>query len=192
MIRRLMRDLRQTPGNRRGALAAVAVLLTCAAMIAAPAHAAPDPGKSIKPHARPLDLPAFSLLADSGPAVTDASLAGRVTVLNIWATWCSPCLRELPSLDLLQQRLAGKVRVLAVSQDREGAAVAAPYLRRLGIRHLEALYDREATLTGAFRARVLPLTIILNKEGKELARFAGDLDWAAAPVVHLIEQFADR
>jgi len=156
------------------------------------ASRASDSGSPLKPHARALDLPAFRIFTASGQAVTDTSLAGRVTVLNVWATWCSPCLRELPSLDRLQQRLGAKVRVLAVSQDKEGAAVASVYLDRLGIRHLDVLYDREAVLTGAFRARVLPLTVILDKEGKEHARFAGDLDWTDAPVVRFIEQLADR
>lgn len=179
----------------RGALAAGAVLLAGMTMAAGPVQATDgtsDAGSPLKPHVRALDPPAFKVLTASGQTVTDASLAGRVTVLNLWATWCSPCLRELPSLDRLQEKLGGKARVLAVSQDKEGAAVASAYLQRLGIRHMEVAYDREAALTGAFRARVLPLTVILNREGKEIARYAGDLDWTDGSVLRFIERLADR
>jgi len=192
---RCMRDPGKMRGNRCGALATLAALLVSAVMAVLPAQAAngaSDPGSRIKPHASALDLPAFRVFTASGQAVSNSSLTGRITVLNIWATWCSPCLRELPSLDRLQEKLGGKVRVLAVSQDREGASVASPYLHRLGIRHLETLYDREATLTAAFRARVLPVTVILNQEGRELARVIGDLDWADASVVHFLGQLAGR
>lgn len=148
-------------------------------------------GAAIAPHIRPQVLPSFKVASRPGKVLASNDLRGRVTVLNIWATWCSPCLRELPTLDRLQQHLGDKVRVLAVSQDEAGEKVVGPYLTRLGASHVEVHYDTKGELASAFRARVLPVTVIIDKEGRERARYVGELDWSAAAAVRFVGQLAE-
>ena len=177
------------------ALAAVALAFSGALALSSGSgwaqRTAPSPAGSLTPHATPLALPAFRIASGQGRVLASSDMAGRVTVLNIWATWCGPCLRELPALDRLQQDLGDNVRVLAVSQDEAGDKAVRPYLARLGASPLEVHYDTKAELASSFRARVLPVTVVIDKNGRERARYVGELDWSAAAPVRFIRQLAD-
>lgn len=149
-------------------------------------------GGSLAAHVKPLALPAFKIVSPPDKVLSSSDLRGRVTVLNIWATWCGPCLRELASLDRLQQKLGDKVRVLAVSQDEAGERVVGPYISRMAASHLEVHYDTQGRLGSAFGTRVLPVTVIVDKEGRERARYVGELDWSAAAPTHFVSNLAEE
>ncbi|MEJ7777173.1 MAG: TlpA disulfide reductase family protein [Sphingomicrobium sp.] len=114
-----------------------------------------------------------------------ADVAGKPLLVNIWATWCVPCVKELPTLDALSRR-AGAPRVIAVSQDIAPRASVEAFLDRHKVTDLEAWHDPAMRLSGALGAEVLPTTIYYDARGRELWRYVGDLDWTGAEAARLL------
>lgn len=123
----------------------------------------------------------------SGKKVTLAAFRGKPVLLNLWATWCAPCVAEMPTLDTLAGRLDGKVAVLTVSQDLEGAAKVTPFFAKGGYRHLEPYLDKDAGLSIAYQAN-LPTTILIDSQGKEVWRMAGGMDWTSVTAGELVDE----
>lgn len=112
-----------------------------------------------------------------------ADYRGKVILLNLWATWCAPCLNEMPTLDRLKGEMASDdFDVLAVSVDRAGVEKSREFLDRTGAQHLELLVDAAMGLNFAFSAYQLPTTILLGRDGIEIGRMAGDTKWDAREV----------
>jgi thiol-disulfide isomerase/thioredoxin len=118
--------------------------------------------------------PAVAFAAPDGKQVTLASFRGKPLLVNLWATWCAPCIKELPSLDAA--RFDG-VRVLAISQDLDAAKVK-PFLDARGL-GLAPYVDTKLGLSTAYAAN-LPVTILYDAAGKEVWRRTGAYDWASA------------
>lgn len=123
----------------------------------------------------------------SGGRVTIADFAGRPVLLNLWATWCAPCVAEMPTLDALAARLGSKVQVLTVSQDLEGAAKVAPFFARGKFTALKPYLDRDANLSIAYQAN-LPTTILFDSRGREVWRMSGGMDWTGSKAAELIAE----
>jgi thiol-disulfide isomerase/thioredoxin len=105
---------------------------------------------------------------------------GKVLVVNFWATWCPPCVHELPTLDALQATMGGDdLQVIALSVDRGGARQAAEYLSRRGLAHLHPYGDRRSQFLQAVNpgSAKLPTTLIIDGQGREVARYIGMADW---------------
>ncbi|MGF1447294.1 MAG: TlpA disulfide reductase family protein [Pikeienuella sp.] len=117
---------------------------------------------------------------------------GKVVVLNFWATWCPPCLREMPSLDALSAAMAEHpVEVVAVSADFGGTERPRHWLDANGIEHLELYHDPQRALAKESGLIGLPVTLILDRQGRELARLVGDAHWDAAEAQALILRIAE-
>ena len=117
------------------------------------------------------------------------NLLGRGVILNFWASWCAPCVREMPQLDRLKQLVRDKnVEVLAVSQDRQGSAVVGRFLTVNKLYNLEPLVDRNGSLIRAVNARGLPTTIMFNPDGTELGRVTGVAEWDSPDAVAFIRK----
>lgn len=114
---------------------------------------------------------------------------GGVIVLNLWATWCAPCIEEMPTLGGLAQRFEGRgVDVVAVSVDSASArAEAQAALARLSGGRLDFWIDPSRGILFDVRARGMPVTIIYDRERQEVARFTGGADWAGDDAAALIE-----
>lgn len=129
--------------------------------------------------AEPCVLPSGVVFMDGAerPASLD-DFAGKTVVLNLWATWCPPCLREMPSLDRLQAAMGGEdFVVVALNQDRGGAGVARAWLENQGLERLDVYADPRGMVPRAIAASGLPTTIILDPQGRELARLVGEAEW---------------
>ncbi|MBB4264706.1 TlpA disulfide reductase family protein [Roseospira visakhapatnamensis] len=114
----------------------------------------------------------------AGRAVSLADFRGQVVVLNLWATWCGPCLREMPALDRLQAALGGEgVAVVAVSTDRASVSDLRTFFRSQRLRHLPLYHDRAGDLARALALDGLPTTHILDRDGRLLATHKGYLAW---------------
>jgi thiol-disulfide isomerase/thioredoxin len=120
--------------------------------------------------------PAFSFQDADGKTVTLAAFRGKPVVVNLWATWCAPCIKELPTLDTLATREAGRIAVVALSQDARAEKVA-PFFAARGFRTLKAYTDGKMAWVPGVTAN-LPTTIVYDSAGKEAFRTLGDLDWA--------------
>ncbi|MEM8934979.1 MAG: TlpA disulfide reductase family protein [Pseudomonadota bacterium] len=142
---------------------------------------------ALPPRKAPPDV--FAL---NGEPVSLANFRGQMVVLNFWATWCAPCLKELPSLDALQERLGGRgVAVVAVAADPAGPEAARAMFDRLNIANLELYTDETLSFASAVGAvDVLPVTVLYDAYGREIGRLIGDADWASDEAVRLVRSAA--
>jgi len=103
---------------------------------------------------------------------------GRGLVVNLWATWCPPCVAEMPALDRLAEAVAAEgIEVLALSSDRGGRAVVEAFYGRVGIRRLGVWLDPRGAAARGLGARALPTTVIVDRTGTERARLEGEAEW---------------
>jgi thiol-disulfide isomerase/thioredoxin len=141
----------------------------------------------------PRPLPAFAFTDAHGREHGVADFRGQVLVINLWATWCPPCVAEMPTLDRLQAMLAGiGVRVLALSQDRGGAPVVTRFYEQTGVRHLGIWLDPRGGAARTLGARGLPTTLVVTRDGREAMRLVGEAEWDAPEMVRLIRAIAGR
>ena len=132
----------------------------------------------------PAPLPPAALVDAGGVVHGLAEFAGAGLVINLWATWCVPCVAELPALAVLARRLKdSSIRVLALSSDRGGAAVVASYYRQHGIEGLAVWLDPTGEAARVWGARGIPTTIIVDRAGRERGRLEGAADWASEAAV---------
>ncbi len=136
------------------------------------------PLSAIVPARPPAALPAATFRTLDGAAVTLSSYAGRIVVLNFWATWCAPCVAELPELDRLAA--GGGLAVLAVSADNGGSAVVRPFAASHGIAHATLLLDQGSDAVHAFNVAGFPTTLIIGPDGKLRGTLEGPADWSGA------------
>jgi thiol-disulfide isomerase/thioredoxin len=140
--------------------------------------------------AAPEPAPQLSFTAQSGQAATLADFHGKVVLINLWATWCAPCIAEMPSLARLQARL-GKLAVLAVSQDRQGADVVAPFVAKLAVPGLAVYLDPKSSVGHAFGVEGLPTSILIDRDGRVVGRLEGPADWDSRAMVELLSGYID-
>ena len=109
---------------------------------------------------------------------------GKVVLLNIWATWCVPCRKEMPALDRLQQRLGGAdFEVVALSIDNGGPAVVQRFYDEIGVHALPIYVDPMSEVTTKLRTLGVPTTLLLDRDGRELWRKTGPAEWDAEDIV---------
>ena len=131
-------------------------------------------------------LPAMQFAGPAGETLDLAAQDGPV-LINLWATWCVPCVVEMPQLDALAATLEGEVRVITVSQDIRGAEVVVPFFAKAGLQRLEPWLDPQAELSAQFTPEgVLPLTILFDARGWEVLRVTGGYDWGTPQAAALI------
>ncbi len=137
---------------------------------------------------KPLDLPPFTFADADGKPKSLADFSGKIVLLNIWATWCVPCRDEMPALDRLETKLGGKdFAVVAVNIDRGGSGKAAAFLKETGATHLALYTDPTGKLFATLKAVGMPTTLIIGRDGKEIARLIGPADWASPEAIKVIE-----
>ena len=143
-------------------------------------------------HDQPQPVPDIEVVGESG-GTTIGDFGGSVIVLNFWATWCAPCIKEMPSLDRLQQSFDPEdVRVLAVATGRNSVPKVERFLEENDIRTLQILYDRRTKLSGAMSVISIPVTVLIDRNGFEVARFIGDTEWDSEEAIRVIEVLAQR
>ncbi len=119
-----------------------------------------------------------------------ADFAGQGLVINLWATWCVPCVAEMPALQAMARALAGdRVAVLALSSDRGGAPVVRKFYAEHGIDALPVWLDPKGMAARAWGARGLPTTLIIDRTGREVARVEGAVDWASGATLERLRAF---
>lgn len=136
-------------------------------------------------------MPTENFTGPDGKRTTLAEEAGgKPFMVNLWATWCAPCIAELPALDKFAGDIAGKgVKVIAVSQDSEGAKQVDSFLASHKLANLKRYLDPETALGFAYGTS-LPTTVLYDKQGKEVARVVGALEWEGPEAQALIKEIA--
>lgn len=171
------------PGRRSALVLGVAAL-------ARPARAAGGGGmERLREGLRP--LPEFSFNTAEGVARSMADFRGRPALINLWATWCPPCVAEMPALDRTAAALAEEgFAVLPLSSDRGGAAQVQAFYTRTGVANLPVLLDPRGAAARALGARGLPTTIIVDRAGQEVARLEGEATWDSPAMLDRLRRLA--
>ena len=134
--------------------------------------------------------PPLSVQAKEGRAVPLTELGGKITLVNFWATWCGPCIREMPSLLRLHKTRGGKdFHVIALSQDLQGWPKVASFLKRHDLDGLPIFVDDKTAVARALKVKGLPTSILLGRDGRELGRLAGHAEWDSAEALALIDHY---
>jgi thiol-disulfide isomerase/thioredoxin len=140
----------------------------------------------------PLRLPALAFQDTTGKPLTLEHWRGRTVLLNLWATWCVPCRKEMPALDALEQRLGGPgFEVVAINIDTRDPDKPKTWLKEVGVRKLAYYADPTAStfqdLKAIGRAFGMPTTLLVDPQGCEIATIAGPAEWASGDAIKLIE-----
>jgi thiol-disulfide isomerase/thioredoxin len=174
------------PQMRRLAIAALAavvlgaslaaVYLTVLGPVSAPRQASAL--AKLKPAPRPAPVPAVAFADAAGRLHMLSEFKGRYVLLNLWATWCAPCVRELPALARLQGQVPpGRLTVVPVNVGRGNAAATAAFLKAHKADALPVYLDSNTAFLRAFRAYGLPLSVLIDPKGREIARAFGAVRW---------------
>jgi len=135
-------------------------------------------------HSAPLKLPQLSFEDGAGHRRTLAEFRGRYVLLNVWATWCVPCREEMPALARLQQKLGGpRFEVIALSVDSGGVEAVKRFFAEYHVDSLAVYTDRSLQVNSALRVVGVPTTVLVDREGREIARHVGPAQWDSTQTV---------
>lgn len=139
-------------------------------------------------HPEPKPLPDLAFQDGSGKPVKLSDWKGRVALVNLWATWCAPCRKEMPDLAKLQTELGSdQFEVVAISVDRKGAEASSAFLTETGAGNLKLYVEPTTKIVNDLQSAGLPATILIDREGREIGRLLGPADWASPEAVALVK-----
>jgi thiol-disulfide isomerase/thioredoxin len=151
-----------------------AIGLLSLALVCAAGNVVAGPPSVLRPWPASLATPAFAATDASGKQWTLADLRGKVVILNFWATWCSPCVEEVPALDTLANERAGQLVVLGINYKE--ASWTVDKFAQAHAAHYPLLLDKSGELFKRWTTGVMPTTILLGRDGKPRWRMMGPLD----------------
>jgi len=155
------------------------------------ATAADEHGALVAPPQEAAPPMTSAIVDETGAELSMADLGGRTVLVNFWATWCAPCVAELPALSRAAAALAEDgIVVLLVSIDRGGAAKAMPFLERLGVTGVRLGFDPKARLSREAGVRGLPTSLVLTSSQDTAWRFVGPFEWDSEEMLALIRDLA--
>jgi peroxiredoxin len=181
-----------------GVLALVALTVSAtgfSSTLQAAASSPPIDGPMIKFVASdpPVPVPETPFISAEGETIKLADYKGRLVLLNFWATWCTPCIRELHSIERLSTSVKDpKFKVVLVSIDRGGAKTHKPFLEKLGITALSSGSDSRAALLRALKGPGIPISLLINPDGQIVGRLIGDAQWDSPAAKALIQYYLDQ
>jgi peroxiredoxin len=144
------------------------------------------------PMGQGIPAPDFTFPGPNGERISLSDHRGKVVLVNVWATWCPPCVEEMPSIEKLYKKFKGeKFEILAVSIDAEGAKAVAPFMKKHRLT-FPALLDPEGTIKTAYRVTGVPESFIIDKGGILVGKIIGARDWAAPEVFKLFRDLIQR
>ena len=179
-----------------GSLMIAGLVALAAVPVSAPAAAGPEltghmQNFTLAPAAR--NRSAVQWKDANGKAVGLGDYKGKVVLLNFWATWCAPCIRELPSLDRLQATLGGDdFQVVALNINREGKRKAKRMMRRLKLKNLSLNLDREVKVAKTLGVLNMPTTFLFDRQGREIGKMEGGAEWDENESIALMKYFIDN
>ncbi len=137
--------------------------------------------------------PSIPILDAKGSTLHLSDFRGKVVLLNFWATWCAPCVREMPSLDRLQAEMGSdNFMVLALSIDREGLEVVTPFFNQLGLKSLAVFLDPKGAMSSSFRVRGLPTSYVIDHRGRIAGKLEGPAEWDTDEAKTLMRYYIER
>jgi thiol-disulfide isomerase/thioredoxin len=138
-------------------------------------------------HPEPKPLPDVAFADGAGKPLKLSDWKGRVVLINLWATWCAPCRKEMPDLAKLQKELGSdQFEVVAISVDRKGSEASSAFLTETGADALKLYVEPTTRIVGELQSAGLPATILVDRQGREIGRLLGPAHWAAPEAFALV------
>jgi thiol-disulfide isomerase/thioredoxin len=164
---------------RSGAAAVLALLLVLPVVGSAAQTdtAGETPLGEFTPASPPQPAPAVSFVDMAGNKLGLSDFAGKIVLVDLWATWCAPCRKEMPSLERLQTRFGDRITILAISEDRGGSKTVAPFVAELGLKAVKTYLDPTSAVGQAFKVDGLPTSFLIDRQGRVLGRVEGEAEW---------------
>ena len=151
---------------------------------------AQEPPKNFVFVGKPTPILEITFDDTEGQARKLADFKGKVLLVNIWATWCGPCRKEMPALDRLQARLGGPdFEVIPVSIDRGGMEAIRKFYGEIGVRNLAMYVDTVGQVLRQVRALGLPTTLLIDRSGQEIGRVIGPVEWDTPEIAEFLSSF---
>lgn len=144
------------------------------------------------PATPPQPAPAIAFADFAGKDHHLGEFAGHLVLVNLWATWCGPCLREMPSLERLKASLGDRITILAISEDRGGAKVVEPFVAKLGLAELKFYLDPMSKIGFAFGVEGLPTSVLIDGNGQVLGKVEGAASWDSPRMLDILRRFVPR
>jgi peroxiredoxin len=139
-----------------------------------------------------LPAPDFTFPGLDGKKVSLSDYKGKVVLVNIWATWCKPCVDEMPSMEKLYHKFKGKnFEILAVSIDEPGLKAVAPFMKKYNLT-FPALIDSEGAIKAVYGITGVPESFIIDKQGILIKKIVGPVDWATPPIFRLFSELIQK
>ncbi len=159
----------------------------CLALASSHLVLAQEQPKNLVMHAAPKQIAVIEFQDDDGRTRSVADFRGKVVLLNIWATWCGPCRKEMPALDRLQAVLGGSdFEVVPLSIDRTGVAAVRGFYAEVGVRHLATYADASGSVTRKLDTLGVPTTVLIDRDGREIGRLTGPAEWDAPAMIEFM------
>jgi thiol-disulfide isomerase/thioredoxin len=138
----------------------------------------------------PRPAPVAEFQDADGKSVSLLDFGGKVVLLNLWATWCAPCVEEMPALDRLQGELGDEgLAVVAVSLDLQGAEVVRPFYQRLGLKNLGIYLDPKNEYSQLLGADAVPSSLLISRNGLFVGKLIGNADWDSPEAIALLRHY---
>lgn len=167
---------------------ALAALVVAGLLLQTTPGAAQQPPASFIIHPAPKEVPDIPFADEQGRTLSLKDFRGKTLLLNIWATWCGPCRREMPTLDRLQARLGGeRFQVVALSIDRGGPSAIQKFYAETGVRDLALYVDTTGRAGSSLGLVGLPGTLLIDPEGREVGRLIGPAEWDSPEMIAFLE-----
>ena len=129
-------------------------------------------------HEKPKNLPDLKLINKKGNTIIFTDFSSKLTLINFWATWCVPCKKELPELDNLYQQIPrSQVNIVLINIENIKYDKIEKFFNKLKVKNLVSHFDNKLKLTKELKLRGIPITLIVNSDGKEMGRIIGDLNF---------------
>ena len=146
--------------------------------------------ENFTPTAQGEPVPKLAFRAKDGNDRNFSDFSGKIVLVNFWATWCGPCIREMPSLLRLQKARGGEdFTVIGLSQDLRGWPIVTPFLEKHDLADLPVYVDRKTAISRGLKIPGLPTSILLDRHGRELGRLVGHAEWDSPEALALIDYY---
>ena len=113
---------------------------------------------------------------------------GNIMIINFWASWCMPCRREMPSLERLTHKHP-EIKVYAINMEKPNKLKAQDFFKFIGVLSLDIYFDPKLELVKQFKMRGLPISILIDKNGKEFGRVVGEIDFMNKDFIELLKRY---
>ena len=146
--------------------------------------------KNLIIHKEPIKLEKINFKNINKETISLNEFENSLVIINFWATWCAPCIEEMPSLSRLQSNLAfNNLQIIPINVGRDNIKKSKDFYKKLNINNLEIYFDKNVELAKKFLLRGLPTTVFINKEGKEFARVIGFVDFDNKKIIKWLKSY---